>query len=136
MFKSFAAVAAFAVAALVGAGPVAAASAPTASTGPVTAVGPTTATVSGSVNPNGRATSWYVEYGTSTSYGTKAPVKAAGSGTSPVAVSAPVTGLTSGRTYHFRLVATSDAGTSRGADQTFVASAAPTVTTKAASSVK
>ena len=47
-----------------------------------------------------------------------------------------MTGLTSGRTYHFRLVATSDAGTSRGADQTFLASAPPTATTKAASSVR
>jgi hypothetical protein len=46
-----------------------------------------------------------------------------------------VTGLTTGRTYHFRLVATSDAGTARGADQSFVSSAAPTVTAKAASSV-
>jgi len=51
-------------------------------------------------------------------------------------VSAAVTGLTSGRTYHFRLVAVSDAGTSRGSDQTFLASGLPTVTTKAASSVK
>jgi hypothetical protein len=46
-----------------------------------------------------------------------------------------VTGLTTGRTYHFRLVATSDAGTSRGADKTFVASVAPSVTTKPASGV-
>src|SRR5260370_37851007 len=60
----------------------------------------------------------------------------AGSGTGAPAVSAAVTGLTTGRTYHFRLVATSDAGTSLGADQTFVASAAPTVTTKTATNVK
>src|SRR5712692_1791384 len=110
--------------------------APQAVTGGASDVTPTSATLNGTVNPSSRATSWYFEYGTSTSYGTKTPVKAAGSGTSPVAVSAPVTGLTSGRTYHFRLVATSDAGTSRGADQTFVASAAPTVTTKTATNVK
>src|SRR5438128_10403848 len=96
MFKPFAAVAAFAVAALVGAGTVAAASAPTASTGPVTTVGPTTATVSGSVNPNGTATTWYVEYGTSTSYGSKTAAESIGSGTSTAAISAPLTGLTSG----------------------------------------
>ena len=57
-------------------------------------------------------------------------------GTSTVSVSAAITSLTAGRTYHFRLVATSDAGTSRGSDQHFLATAAPSVTTKSASSVK
>ena len=60
----FAAVAAtLTAAALVGAA-AAAAAAPAATTGPVTSMGATTATVSGSVNPNGSSTSWYVEYGT------------------------------------------------------------------------
>src|ERR1700693_434923 len=74
------ALAAIAVGALVGAGGAAAASAPTATTGPVTAIGPTTATVSGSVNPNGAATTWYVEYGTTTGYGSKTSATSAGSG--------------------------------------------------------
>jgi hypothetical protein len=112
------------------------ASAPQAVTGTASSVTPTSATLNGTVNPGGRATSWYFEYGTGTSYGTRTATKDAGSGTSTVTVSAPVTGLATGRTYHFRLVATSDAGTSRGADQTFLASSPPTVTTKAASSVK
>src|SRR5947207_1403896 len=86
-----------------------------------------TAPLNGTVNPSSRSTSWYFEYGTSTSYGTKTPSANAGSGTSPVPVAAQVTGLQTGRTYHFRVVATSDAGTSRGADQTFVAAAAPVV---------
>ena len=38
-----------------------------------------------------------------------------------------MSGLQTGRTYHYRLVATSDAGTSRGADKTFLAAAAPTL---------
>jgi hypothetical protein len=105
-------------------------------TGSASSVTTASATLNGTVNPSSRATAWYFEYGTSTSYGTKTPAKDAGSGTSAVTVAAGITGLTSGRTYHFRLVGTSDAGTGRGADQTFVASAAPTVTTKAASSVK
>jgi hypothetical protein len=99
-------------------------------------VSATSATLNGSVNPNGRATTWYFEYGTSTSYSAKTPVKDAGLGTSPVSVAAGLSGLSAGRTYHFRLVATSDAGTSTGSDQTFFTSAAPTVTTKAASSVR
>jgi len=110
--------------------------APQAVTGSASSVTTTSATLNGTVNPNGRATTWYFEYGTSTSYGSKTPVKDAGLGTSPVSESAAVTGLGAGRTYHFRLVATSDAGTSNGSDQTFLTSAPPTVTTKAASDVE
>ena len=109
---------------------------PAAVTGAATAVTTTSATLNGTVDPSGRPTTWYFEYGTGTNYGTKTPVKDGGSGTGATAVSAAVTGLTVGRTYHVRLVATNDAGTSRGSDQTFLTAAAPTVTTKAASSVK
>ena len=110
--------------------------APQVVTGSASSVTTTSATLNGTVNPSSRATSWHFDYGTSTSYGKSTASKDAGSGTSPVAVSAGITGLTGGRTYHFRLVATSDAGTSRGADQTFVASGAPAVTTKSVSSVR
>src|SRR5438045_2445974 len=79
----------------------------------------TSATLSGTVNPNGRATNWHFEYGTSTSYGSSTPSQNAGSGTTPVNVSAPVSGLRTGVVYHFRLVATNSAGTGRGADHTF-----------------
>jgi hypothetical protein len=127
--------AAFAIAALVGAGTAAAASAPTASTGPVTAVGPTTATVSGSVNPNGTATTWHVEYGTTTSYGTPTAGVSAGSGTASVAVSQTLTGLKPGTSYHYRIVATSTAGTGHGADGLLTTSAAPQVVTGTATSV-
>ena len=48
---------------------------------------PTPATLNGTVNPNGRATTWYFEYGTSTSYGTKTPAQSAGADTNSVAVS-------------------------------------------------
>src|SRR5262249_3781002 len=43
-----------------------------------------------------------------------------GSGTSEVPVSAAVTGLTSGTTYHFRIVATNPGATSQGLDQKFM----------------
>src|SRR5256885_6473346 len=46
----------------------AAASAPTAVTGPVTASGSTSATVGGTVNPNGQATTWLVQYSRTASY--------------------------------------------------------------------
>src|SRR5215470_15142004 len=112
------------------------ASAPSAATGNASSVGETSATLNGSVNPSGRSTSWYFEYGTTTGYGKKTPSQNAGAGTSAVPVSAPVASLTAGHVYHFRLVATSDAGTSKGSDQTFTPSAVPSVTTKSASSVQ
>jgi hypothetical protein len=108
---------------------------PVAVTGSAASVTTTTATLNGTVDPNGRATTWHFEYGTSTGYGSKTAEKSAGSGTSTTGVSAPVSGLTRGRLYHYRLVATSDAGTSRGADQTFSTVTSPTAVTGAASSV-
>ena len=110
-------------------------SAPVAVTGSATSITVTSATLNGTVDPNGRATAWYFEYGTSTSYGSKTAEKSAGSGTSTMSVSAPVSGLARGRLYHYRLVATSDAGTSRGADQTFSTTGVPTVVTGSASSI-
>jgi len=110
-------------------------SAPTAVTGAATDVTPTSATVNGTVDPNGRSTVWYFEYGTSTSYGARTADRNAGSGGSAVSATAGLAGLARGRLYHYRLVATSDAGTSRGADQTFSTAGAPSVTTDAASSI-
>jgi hypothetical protein len=116
-------------------GAAAAASPPTAITGPVTAVGPTTATANGTVNPNGQATTWHVEYGTTTSYGSRSADRSAGSGTTNVAVSATLANLAPGTTYHYRVVATSGAGTSRGADGIFATSTPPGVSTGTASNV-
>jgi hypothetical protein len=108
---------------------------PTASTGPTTSTGATTATVTGSVNPSGAATTWYIEYGTSTSYGSKTSAVSAGSGTSTSAVSAKLSGLADGTTYHYRLVATSSAGTSHGGDAVFTTLAVPDVSTASASNI-
>ena len=71
----------------------AAASAPTAVTGPVTASGSTSATVGGTVNPNGQATTWLVQYGRTTSYDSKTSTHSAGSATTPQKVSAGISGL-------------------------------------------
>ncbi len=108
---------------------------PAAVTGSATNLSASSATLDGTVNPNGRATTWHFEYGASTSYGSNTPSQNAGSGTTPVNVSAPLSGLRTGVVYHFRLVATNSAGTGRGADHTFTLVAAPSVTTGSASSV-
>lgn len=110
-------------------------SAPAAVTGSAANVTVTSATLNGTVDPNGQATTWSFEYGTSTSYGSTTPAKSAGSGTTATSVSAAVSGLTPGRIYHYRLVATSAAGTSRGVDRSFTTAGAPTAVTGSASAV-
>lgn len=104
---------------------------PEVETGGATAVKATSATIEGTVDPEGSATSYYFEYGTTTAYGTKVPLspKAVGSGFNTVAVSQALTGLAQGTTYHYRLVATNAAGTETGFDQTFPTLKAPKATT-------
>ena len=81
---------------------------------------PTSATLTGSVDLAGQSTTWYFEYGTSTRYGSRTPTRSVRLGLRGAKRRArPLTGLTPGTTYHYRLVATSDAGTSRGADAAF-----------------
>ena len=118
-----------------GAGVAAVLAAPTAITGPMSAVGPTSATASGTVNPNGQSTSWYFEYGTSTSYGKKTSSKSAGSGTANVQVSGALTGLSPSTTYHYRLVAANGGGTTRGGDGIFTTPSAPSAVTGSSTSV-
>ena len=120
---------------LVLAGGASAASAPSAMTGPVTTYGPTTATVTGTVNPNGASTSWYFEYGASTSYGSKTASTNAGSGTTNANVSSPLSGLLPGTTYHYRVVAANSSGTTPGADGIFTTVAAPGVAASAPTGV-
>src|SRR5581483_4062252 len=71
----------------------------------------------------------------STTYGAKTTSASAGSGTSDTAVTGSLTGLTPGTTYHYRVVATSTAGTGHGADGIFTTPAPPGVVTGAASGV-
>jgi hypothetical protein len=96
---------------------------PSVSVSNVDQSGSTAATLNGSVNAEGLATTYHFEYGTNTAYGTSTTVTSAGAGQTPVAVSAPISGLTPGTTYHYRLVATNSAGTSKTPDATFTAGA-------------
>jgi hypothetical protein len=102
--------------------------APTVITGSPSSVTQTTATLDGSVNPNGsEVTECTFEYGATTSYGANAQCSAApGSASSAVTVSASITGLSPGTTYHFRISARNGIGTSYGGDQTFSTVVAPT----------
>jgi hypothetical protein len=84
-------------------------------------VKPTSAELTGEINPRFGQTSYRFDWGPTATYGNSVPVPAgnAGSGDSLVPVSAQLEGLTPGATYHFRLVATNQFGTTTSADQTF-----------------
>src|SRR5207247_3582187 len=114
---------------------VATAASPTATTTAASSIGTTSAKLNGSVNPNGQSTSYYFDFGTTTSYGTKTTTKNAGSGTKSNSVSDNVSGLAAGTTYHFRLVASNASGTTLGSDQSFTTSGPPAVQTGAAQSI-
>ncbi len=96
-----------------------AASAPAVTTGTAVKITQSSATLRGSVNPRDVQTSYAFQYGPTKAYGAATPAVAIGKGTTAKPVSADVAGLAPATTYHFRVVATSGAGSSRGADRTF-----------------
>jgi len=80
-------------------------------------VGATGATLNGTVNASGNITTVTFEYGLDTSYGRtvtadQSPVV----GTADTAVSATVSGLEPGATYHYRVVGENGVGTTFGED--------------------
>lgn len=92
---------------------------PTVSTGAASSIKDSSAVLNGSVNPQGTSTTYYFEYGLTSTYSVTTQARSAGHGTKPVGASSSIAGLTPGTTYHYRLVATSQFGTSTGADRTF-----------------
>ena len=108
--------------------------APAVSTGGVADVGTTAATLTASVNPHSASTSYKFEWGTSSKLGTSTPTGTLGASTSSSTVRARIGGLTAGKKYYYRVVATNAAGTSRGSTRTFNAAATATSATLSASS--
>jgi hypothetical protein len=96
-----------------------AATAPTATTTGVKEVTATSATLTGTVDPNGQATTYAFQYGQSTTYPYETAPQSAGSGSTAQAVTATVTGLRPGTRYHFRLIATAAGSSVAGSDFTF-----------------
>jgi hypothetical protein len=78
-----------------------------------------TATSNGTVNPNGASTTYKFEYGKTALYGKSTTVTSAGSGSTPVAVNAIITGLEPLTTYHYRVSATNSFGTTVSEDVIF-----------------
>jgi YD repeat-containing protein len=81
----------------------------------------TGATLSAAIDPNGLQTTYQIEYGPSKAYGLEAPAapKDIGSGTNDVEVNQDIEGLKPSTLYHFRIAATTEAGTVRSPDLTF-----------------
>ena len=105
---------------------------PAVSTGRPASLTQTSATLTGTIDPEGAATSYVFEYGTSTAYGSATPAATAGSGTKNVAVSAAIGTLTQNTTYHYRLAATNVNGTTYGHDVSFKTARPPAGVTIAA----
>ncbi len=78
------------------------------------------ASLNGEVSPRGTDAEAYFQWGTDTTYGNSTAPQPVGEGFAFVNVNEILTGLLSNTEYHFRIVATSDGGTSYGEDKFFV----------------
>jgi plastocyanin len=92
--------------------------APVVTTNPATKVAAFSATLNGTVNPREATTMVSFQYGLTTSYGSTTPMQTQ-NGNTVRPVSANIAGLLANRTYHFRIVAHNNGGTSFGADRIF-----------------
>jgi hypothetical protein len=85
----------------------------------------TNARISGSVNPNGSQTGYFVQWGTNTAYGGGGPVGSLPGQNGAVAITAMALGLSPSTTYHYRLAATNFDGTGYSVDMTLTTLAPP-----------
>lgn len=95
---------------------------PVTETGPAAGVTDSQAELTGTIDTIGAQTTYHFEYGLTTNYGASAPAGAegvAGQSRTPRTFKRTITGLQSGTTYHYRLVARNAAGAAAGADRTF-----------------
>jgi hypothetical protein len=86
----------------------------------------TQATVSAALNPNGRSTVWWVQYGTTTSYGSQTPAATLSAADVEQPVTTTLTGLRPATSYHYRFVANNRTGSaSTTADHTVMTLVGP-----------
>ena len=104
----------------------AAGSTPTVTTSTASNATFSSAIVYGYVNPNGLATNYVFQYGTTSGYGGQTPLAPAGNGTISIRLSQTISGLQPGTTYHYRIVGVNSAGmTANGKDRTFKTASVP-----------
>lgn len=71
------------------------------------------------INPHGFDTTYHIDYGTSTAYGSSTPATDIGSANGDQTASARVSGLLPSTTYHFQVLASNSQGNATGPDLTF-----------------
>lgn len=115
---------------------------PTVTTDRATVPYISTVVVKGTVNPNGTATTYWYEYGETSTLGKKSGSYLVGSGRTTLYTPAYITGLRSNTNYYFRLVASNALGTVNGSTYEFKTNTtpppqgmAPTTTTQSESDV-
>jgi hypothetical protein len=120
---------------------------PVATSGEASEVERTTATLNGSVNPKtATVEECRFEYGPTSAYGQTAPCETADGNpisspteiphdSNPHALSAKLSGLEAGATYHFRLFVANSDEASKGADKTFATHGGPTIEAAPASQI-
>lgn len=89
-------------------------------TSPPSRLTATTAQLEGRLNPMDETTMYYFEYGPTSAHGSQTASDYGGMQMTSRKVTAQVTDLTPGKTYHYRLVAINAFGTSYGPEQVFV----------------
>ncbi len=100
----------------------AAAAPPAVTTSVATDLTDSSAELNGTVAPDSGATSYYFQWGLTTAYGSQTPVQTTDT---TVQATAAISGLSARSTIHYRLVASSQTGTSYGSDQTLETSSPP-----------
>ncbi|MBW6500053.1 MAG: hypothetical protein K0B05_01560 [Bacteroidales bacterium] len=101
--------------------------APSATTDVPTNISDISARFNGTVNANGFPTTVTFEYGTTTSYGSSATaIPGTVTGNSSTSVSANITGLTPGQTYHYRVKTVNCGRTTYGINRMFKTELCPT----------
>ncbi len=117
-------------------------SAPVVTTGSLVVASNSTALLTGKIYPNGAQTSYWYEYGRTSSLGSRTDTQNIGSGYTNIDAPGFLTGLSPNTSYNFRLVAQNSAGTVSGAIVSFttnnnppVAGSSPTLQTDAATVV-
>jgi hypothetical protein len=88
-------------------------------TGAASRVARESAKVEGRINPLGKKTQFFFEYGRDATYGSKTDATYGGLQITPRMAFVTLIGLTPGTEYHYRLVATNETGTTHGADAVF-----------------
>ncbi len=110
---------------------------PTVTTASAANITKTAAQLNGNVTANGLSSAVTFQYGLTSAYGsTMTAAQSPVTGNVSTPVSATVSGLALNTLYHYRAVAVNSAGTTNGADLTFMSLPnPPTVTTNAASTI-